>query len=69
MPAMELSVEQEAVVGSRDGAFLIVAPPGSGKTQIIAERIIRLLQQSGGESFRVLALTFTKKAAATRGMA
>ena len=41
----------------------MTAPPGSGKTQILVERSIRLLSESAGGSFRILALTFTTRAA------
>jgi DNA helicase-2/ATP-dependent DNA helicase PcrA len=41
----------------------VVAPPGSGKTEILVQRIVHLLTTSSGATFRVLALTFTNKAA------
>jgi DNA helicase-2/ATP-dependent DNA helicase PcrA len=59
-----LTSAQEAVVSITEGSFMVVAPPGSGKTEIVARRIIRLLETSVGEPVRVLGLTFTKKAAA-----
>jgi DNA helicase II / ATP-dependent DNA helicase PcrA len=40
---------------------LVVAGPGSGKTRVLTERVRRLLNEPG--HFRVLALTFTNKAA------
>jgi DNA helicase-2/ATP-dependent DNA helicase PcrA len=52
------------VVSLVEGSFTVVAPPGSGKTEIVARRIIRLLENSVGQSTRVLGLTFTKRAAA-----
>lgn len=60
-----LTEEQEHLVSLRDGAFLVVAPPGSGKTEVLAQRIVRLIQSSPDKSFKVLALSFTKNAAAT----
>ncbi len=59
-----LTAEQERLVNLRDGAYLVVAPPGSGKTEVLAQRIVRLVQTAPAESFRVLALSFTKSAAA-----
>lgn len=56
------TTEQQTIIGLDDGAYLITAPPGSGKTQVLTERVIRLVQHQQ-ETFRVLALTFTHKAA------
>ncbi len=55
-------IQREAVVYS-SGALLVLAGPGSGKTQVLTCRIARLLDESHDKSFRVLALTFTNKAA------
>lgn len=54
---------QKQAVGVTEGAALILAGPGSGKTQVLTCRIARLLEESSKESFKVLALTFTDKAA------
>lgn len=59
----ELKQIQREAVGWQDGAMLVLAGPGSGKTQILTCRIARLLDQGRDQSFRVLALTFTTKAA------
>lgn len=64
MTAVVLTEEQEAVVSLRDGSYLVLAPPGTGKTEVIAQRIVRLLSESSGASFRALALTFNNRAAA-----
>ncbi len=60
-----LTAEQDHLVNLREGAYLIVAPPGSGKTEVLAQRIVRLISVAPNESFRVLALSFTKNAAAS----
>jgi DNA helicase-2/ATP-dependent DNA helicase PcrA len=57
-----LSAQQQEVVAHMDGALLVVAGPGSGKTRVLTERIRSLLTNVPGH-FRVLALTFTNKAA------
>lgn len=57
-----LTATQTEVVNHNDGAILVVAGPGSGKTRVVTERIRRLLNLEA-EHFRVLALTFTNKAA------
>jgi DNA helicase-2/ATP-dependent DNA helicase PcrA len=57
-----LSPVQQRIVDHGDGALLVLAGPGSGKTRVLTERVRRLLTVSQGH-FRVLALTFTNKAA------
>lgn len=57
-----LSVQQIQVVNHVDGPLLVVAGPGSGKTRVLTERVRALLTEVPGH-FRVLALTFTNKAA------
>lgn len=55
-------IQREAVEWGQ-GALLVLAGPGSGKTQILTCRIARLLEGSRDDNFHVLALTFTTKAA------
>jgi DNA helicase-2/ATP-dependent DNA helicase PcrA len=57
-----LSQQQLEVANHVDGPLLVVAGPGSGKTRVLTERIRHLLTNVPGH-FRVLALTFTNKAA------
>lgn len=59
---VRLTAPQRQVVDHGDGALLVVAGPGSGKTRVLTERVRRLLSQDQ-EHFRVLCLTFTNKAA------
>ncbi|WP_260436096.1 ATP-dependent helicase [Burkholderia glumae] len=59
---LRLSPRQAEVVEHVDGALLVVAGPGSGKTRVLTERVRSLLVDVPGH-FRVLALTFTNKAA------
>lgn len=60
--SVNLSKLQRQVVEHREGALLVVAGPGSGKTRVLTERV-RLLLSEPDQHFRVLALTFTNKAA------
>lgn len=59
---LRLTSSQLKVVEHEDGALLVVAGPGSGKTRVLTERIRRLLKKDE-QHFRVLGLTFTNKAA------
>ena len=58
-----LSDVQHQAVRHDGGALLVLAGPGSGKTRVLTTRIARLLRDTPDESFRVLALTFTNRAA------
>ena len=60
--SVRLTEIQQQVVAHGDGAILVVAGPGSGKTRVLTERVRRLLDDTT-QHFRVLALTFTNKAA------
>ena len=58
-----LTADQQAVVEARERICLTIAPAGSGKSEVLIRRIERLLDESPGESSRLLAVTFTVKAA------
>ncbi|WP_327634546.1 ATP-dependent helicase [Kribbella sp. NBC_00482] len=59
---VELSDEQRAARDCEDRYVVVLASAGSGKTEVVAQRVERIL--SGDAGFRVIALSYTRRAAA-----
>src|SRR4051812_36382950 len=59
----DLTPEQAAIVQLPAGVWLVTAPPGCGKTEVLVRRVEHLLAASGRKRSRVLVLTFTRRAA------
>lgn len=59
----KLNSGQESAVGQIDGPLLVIAGPGTGKTQLLAMRVANILKKTDTDPYSILCLTFTNKAA------
>ncbi len=58
-----LTAEQELAASRRGGSMLLAAAAGSGKTSVLVERYVRAVLDDGIDPARILAITFTERAA------
>ena len=60
---MAFSDTQTQAIAHKDGPALVLAGPGSGKTTVITNRIVTLLERYNIPGSRILVITFTRAAA------
>lgn len=59
----KLNDAQKEAVESIDGPVLVIAGPGTGKTQLLSMRVANIMKVSDADASNILCLTFTNKAA------
>ncbi|MGA9285019.1 MAG: UvrD-helicase domain-containing protein [Solirubrobacteraceae bacterium] len=62
-PSRASTDEQEQAIRRRRGSLLLAAGAGSGKTSVLVERFVRAVREDGIAPGRILAITFTERAA------
>ncbi len=61
----ELNPEQKQAVNTTDGPVLVIAGPGTGKTQLLSTRVGHILATTDAIPQNILCLTYTDSGAAT----
>jgi DNA helicase-2/ATP-dependent DNA helicase PcrA len=59
----DLNRQQKQAVDTVEGPVLVIAGPGTGKTQLLSLRVANILQKTDADASNILCLTFTNKAA------
>lgn len=62
MKEIQLNPQQLEAVSHKDGPMVVLSVVGSGKTMVLTERIIHLIEEYGINPTNLLAITFAKKA-------
>ncbi len=63
VPSRHSTEEQEQAIARRHGSLLLAAGAGSGKTSVLVERFVRAVREDAVAPSRILAITFTERAA------
>lgn len=56
----QLNAEQKMAVNKIEGPVMVLAGPGTGKTQVLAMRVARILKETQMDPWNILCLTFTE---------
>ena len=64
-PRLSLTPEQQRIVDCDAPAAIVIAPAGTGKTELLARRVERFLSEPSNGYAHVLAITYTTRAAAS----
>ena len=56
----KLNTEQQLAVDAIEGPVMVIAGPGTGKTQILATRILNILKKTDTQPQNILCLTYTE---------
>jgi DNA helicase-2/ATP-dependent DNA helicase PcrA len=60
---LKLNQQQQDAVNAIEGPVMVIAGPGTGKTQILATRILNILTQTDSQPQNILCLTYTEAGA------
>lgn len=60
---MNYNESQRRAIRHKDGPMLVLAGPGSGKTAVITQRTVNLIEEYGVNPSNILVITFTRAAA------
>lgn len=60
---LKLNSAQQEAVTTINGPVLVIAGPGTGKTQLLSMRVANIMRSSDADASNILCLTFTNKAA------
>jgi DNA helicase-2/ATP-dependent DNA helicase PcrA len=59
----QLNTAQKEAVDTIEGPVMVIAGPGTGKTQLLSVRVANILRKTDSDPSNILCLTFTNKAA------
>ncbi len=60
---LELTIDQKKAVDHDEGPILVVAGAGTGKTTVLASRVVRLIEDKLADPNEILAVTYTRNSA------